>query len=66
MERAVSHSDNTYHIPNIRVHGTVCKTNVHTNTAFRGFGGPQGMLIAETWMTEVATFLQRSPEEIRV
>ena len=34
MERAVAHSDNVYFIPNIRVHGIVCKTNIHSNTAY--------------------------------
>ena len=41
MERAIFHSDNCYLIPNIRVRGYVCKTNIPSNTAFRGFGGPQ-------------------------
>ena len=41
MERAVFHSDNCYLIPNIRLRGYVCKTNIPSNTAFRGFGGPQ-------------------------
>lgn len=54
MERAVSHSDNCYYVPNIRVSGTVCKTNIHSNTAFRGFGGPQGMMVTETWITHIA------------
>ncbi len=66
MERAVAHSDNTYFIPNIRVHGQVCKTNTHSNTAFRGFGGPQGMLIAETWICHIASTLNKLPEQIRV
>ena len=65
MERAVSHSDNVYFIPNIHVLGTVCKTNIHSNTAFRGFGGPQGMLVAETWIDHVASTLKKPIEEIK-
>ncbi|KAJ1966806.1 hypothetical protein IWQ62_002234 [Dispira parvispora] len=54
MDRAVTHADNVYHIPHVRIKGTVCRTNMHSNTAFRGFGGPQGMFITESWMREVA------------
>ncbi|ONK76222.1 uncharacterized protein A4U43_C03F25280 [Asparagus officinalis] len=65
LERAMFHSDNAYAIPNIRVKGQVCFTNFPSNTAFRGFGGPQGMLIAENWVQRVAMELQKSPEKIR-
>lgn len=66
LERAMFHSDNVYDVPNMRVRGQVCYTNFPSNTAFRGFGGPQGMLIAENWIQRIAMELQRSPEEIRV
>lgn len=59
-------SENVYDISNIRVSGKVCLTNFPSNTAFRGFGGPQGMLIAENWIQHMATELKRNPEEIRV
>jgi xanthine dehydrogenase/oxidase len=59
-------SENVYAIPNIRVSGKVCFTNFPSNTAFRGFGGPQGMLIAENWIHHMATELERNPEEIKV
>ncbi|CAM6083475.1 unnamed protein product [Calypogeia fissa] len=65
LERAMFHSDNVYEIPNMRVVGKVCKTNIASNTAFRGFGGPQGMLIAENWMERIARVVDRTPEEIR-
>ncbi|KAL5219138.1 hypothetical protein ABZP36_019822 [Zizania latifolia] len=65
LERAMFHSDNVYDISNIRISGQVCFTNFPSNTAFRGFGGPQGMLIAENWIQHVATELKRSPEEIK-
>ena len=41
MERALFHMENCYLIPNIRGQGYMCKTNIPSNTAFRGFGGPQ-------------------------
>ncbi|GBG80495.1 hypothetical protein CBR_g30957 [Chara braunii] len=65
MERAVLHSDNVYVIPNISVKGNVCVTNQPSNTAFRGFGGPQGMLVAEMWMDHIAATLGKPTEEIR-
>uniref|UniRef100_A0A1D1XDN3 xanthine dehydrogenase n=1 Tax=Anthurium amnicola TaxID=1678845 RepID=A0A1D1XDN3_9ARAE len=65
LDRAMFHSDNVYDIPHVRIVGQVCYTNIPSNTAFRGFGGPQGMLIAENWMQRIAMELQKSPEEIR-
>ncbi|XP_074574131.1 xanthine dehydrogenase-like isoform X2 [Curcuma longa] len=65
LERAMFHSDNVYNIPNMRIIGDVCYTNFPSNTAFRGFGGPQGMLIAENWIQRIAMELRKSPEEIR-
>ncbi|KAL1546681.1 xylitol dehydrogenase [Salvia divinorum] len=65
LERAMFHSDNVYEIPNVRVKGKVCFTNLPSNTAFRGFGGPQGMLITENWIQRISMELKKSPEEIR-
>ncbi|XP_015875905.3 xanthine dehydrogenase 1 isoform X1 [Ziziphus jujuba] len=65
LERAMFHSDNVYEIPNVRILGRACFTNITSNTAFRGFGGPQGMLIAENWIQRIAVELKKSPEEIR-
>ncbi|XP_057800195.1 xanthine dehydrogenase 1-like isoform X2 [Salvia miltiorrhiza] len=65
LERAMFHSDNVYEIPNVRIKGMVCFTNLPSNTAFRGFGGPQGMLIAENWIQRISMELKKSPEEIR-
>lgn len=64
MERALFHMDNSYKIPNIRGTGRLCKTNLPSNTAFRGFGGPQGMFIAEYWMSEVAVTCGLPAEEV--
>ncbi|XP_058199351.1 xanthine dehydrogenase 1-like isoform X2 [Rhododendron vialii] len=65
LERAMFHSDNVYEIPNVKINGRVCFTNYPSNTAFRGFGGPQGMLITENWIQRIAMELKKSPEEIR-
>ncbi len=65
MERTLLHSDNAYAIPNVRFRGTVCRTNLPPNTAFRGFGGPQGMANVENVLQEVALTLGRDPYDIR-
>jgi xanthine dehydrogenase/oxidase len=41
MDRALLHADSVYKVPNMRVAGRMCRTNQASNTAFRGFGGPQ-------------------------
>ena len=64
-ERALSHSDGCYNIPNVFVRGRPVKTNTVSNTAFRGFGGPQGMFIAESYMEEVADQLKMPVEQLR-
>ncbi|XP_057550892.1 xanthine dehydrogenase 1-like [Amaranthus tricolor] len=65
LERAMFQSENVYEIPNVDIKGNVCYTNFPSNTAFRGFGGPQAMLIAENWIHRIAMELKKSPEEIR-
>ncbi|KAH7837697.1 hypothetical protein Vadar_016853 [Vaccinium darrowii] len=65
LERSMFHSDNVYEIPNVKINGRVCFTNYPSNTAFRGFGGPQGMLVTENWIQRIAMELKKSPEEIR-
>jgi xanthine dehydrogenase large subunit len=65
MERAMLHSDNAYFIPNMRVTGQVCKTNTAPNTAFRGFGGPKGMVTVENVIEEIALTLGRDALDIR-
>ncbi len=65
LERAMLHSDNAYYIPNMRVIGRVCKTNVHPHTAFRGFGGPKGVLMIEKIIEEIAHQLGKDALEIR-
>uniref|UniRef100_A0A3Q2NRT4 Xanthine dehydrogenase n=1 Tax=Fundulus heteroclitus TaxID=8078 RepID=A0A3Q2NRT4_FUNHE len=65
MERALFHMENSYSIPNVHGQGFICRTNLPSNTAFRGFGGPQGLMVAEAWITDVAHCLGRSAEEVR-
>ena len=65
LGRSVLHIDNAYKIPNLRVEGKLCYTNTVTNTAFRGFGGPQGMMITETFMDHLATELRMDPDRLR-
>ena len=54
MDRALFHIDNVYRWPALTARGNVCRTNQPTHTAFRGFGGPQGMVITETVMQHLA------------
>ena len=65
VERALSHIDGCYAIANVHVRGRVAKTNTVSNTAFRGFGGPQGLFVAETYVEEVADWLGMSAERVR-
>ena len=64
-DRAMFHSNNCYFIQDVEVSGRVAKTNLVSNTAFRGFGGPQGMLVIEEIMDRIARSLKLSPETVR-
>ncbi len=57
LGRSLFHATNAYHIPNIEVTAYSCKTNLPPNTAFRGFGGPQGMFVIEAALAQVAKSL---------
>ncbi|MFF3981260.1 xanthine dehydrogenase molybdopterin binding subunit [Streptomyces sp. NPDC001828] len=65
LARALCHIDNTYWIPNARIAGRIAKTNKVSNTAFRGFGGPQGMLVIEDILGRCAPRLGLDPMELR-
>jgi len=65
LERALFHLDNAYYIPAVRFTGRVAKTNLASNTAFRGFGGPQAMLVIEEILDRVARQLKLAPEIVR-
>lgn len=54
LERSLFHANNTYFIPNLRVTAYSCRTNLPSNTAFRGFGGPQGMFVIEAAIAKAA------------
>ncbi len=64
-DRAMLHSDNAYHLENIRIESHRLRTNTQSATAYRGFGGPQGMLGVERVMDHVAHALGRDPYEVR-
>lgn len=59
LDRAMFHSDGCYFLENALIEGWVCKTNTHSNTAFRGFGGPQGALLIESLFEDIAQHLRR-------
>ncbi len=63
--RAMCHADNAYHIPNMRVVSHRCRTHTQSNTAFRGFGGPQGMVGIERVIDQVAHHLGLDPLVVR-
>jgi xanthine dehydrogenase large subunit len=65
LARALCHIDNAYWIPSVRVNGRVAKTNKTSQTAFRGFGGPQGMLVMEDILGRCAPKLGLDPAELR-
>lgn len=65
MERTMLHADNAYHVPMMRVTGQVCRTNLPPNTAFRGFGGPQGVAVIESCLQEIAKTVGRDAIDVR-
>lgn len=65
LERAMFHVDSAYYIPTCHIEGYVVRTNMHSNTAFRGFGGPQGAMAMESVIEEMARLLKKDPYEIR-
>ncbi|HEY4245351.1 MAG TPA: xanthine dehydrogenase molybdopterin binding subunit [Lacunisphaera sp.] len=64
-DRALFHLDNAYYIPAVKFSGRVGKTNVTSHTAFRGFGGPQGMIVIEEIIDRIARRLGLPPETVR-
>jgi xanthine dehydrogenase/oxidase len=65
MDRALMHCENCYNVPHLRATGYVCRTNMPSNTAFRGFGGPQGMMVTEEIVDRIACLVGKLPEEVR-
>lgn len=65
LERTLFHATNSYNIPHVKVIAHSCKTNLPPNTAFRGFGGPQGMFVIEAAIDHAAKALSLSPDLIQ-
>lgn len=65
VDRAMFHFDNAYELPNARIKGERWRTDKVSNTAFRGFGGPQGMLAGEAMMQQIARQLAMDPLDLR-
>lgn len=65
VDRAMFHADNAYFLPNARISGYRGKTHTVSNTAFRGFGGPKGVLLAENIIEEIACKVGKDPLDIR-
>ncbi|HEX8664368.1 MAG TPA: xanthine dehydrogenase molybdopterin binding subunit [Beijerinckiaceae bacterium] len=66
VDRTMLHSDNAYFLPAARIASKRLKTNTVSNTAFRGFGGPQGMLVIEQALDRIAWALKRDPLDVRI
>ena len=60
------HLDNAYYLPHAEINGRVCFTNFPPNTAFRGFGGPQGMAAMENIIHEIARDLSLDPFQVQM
>ncbi len=65
VDRAMFHADNAYFLNSARILGVRCKTHTVSNTAFRGFGGPKGMMAIETFLEDIARKLGKDPLDIR-
>jgi len=64
-DRAMFHIDNAYYLEHVEITSHRCKTHTVSNTAFRGFGGPQGMMVIEAVMDDIARTLRLDPLEVR-
>lgn len=65
VDRAMFHCDNAYYLPDVTIEGLRCKTHTVSNTAFRGFGGPQGMMAVECVIDEIAFALGKDALAVR-
>lgn len=65
VARALTHTDNAYWIPHFRAVGYACRTNKQSNTAFRGFGGPQGVVVMEDALDRIAAHVKRNRDDVR-
>ena len=65
-DRAIFHSDNAYYLQDVDIASFRCKLNTQSHTAFRGFGGPQGVILIETIMGDIAHHLKMDPLDVRM
>lgn len=65
LERTMLHADNAYYLSDVRINAEICRTNLPPNTAFRGFGGPQGVATIECVMEEIARNLGMDAFDVR-
>jgi len=65
-DRAIFHTDNAYFLQDVAIASYRCKLNTQSHTAFRGFGGPQGMIVIETIMGDIARHLKLDPLDVRL
>ena len=65
-DRAIFHADNAYFLEDVAIHSYRCKTNTQSHTAFRGFGGPQGVIVIERILSDIARALGQDPLEVRL
>ncbi len=64
-DRAIFHADNAYFLQDVEIASYRCKTNTQSNTAFRGFGGPQGVIVIESILGDIARYLKLDPLAVR-
>jgi xanthine dehydrogenase large subunit len=65
-DRAIFHTDNAYFLEDVAIHSLRCKTNTQSHTAFRGFGGPQGVIVIERILGDIARSLGMDPLDVRL
>jgi len=65
-DRAIFHTDNAYYLGDVEIASFRCKTNLQSHTAFRGFGGPQGVILIEAVLGEIARYLKLDPLDVRM
>lgn len=65
-DRAIFHADNAYFLEDVEITSYRCKLNTQSHTAFRGFGGPQGMIVTEAIMGDIARYLALDPLAVRL
>ena len=64
-ERGLLHIDNSYYLSDIQVQNYLCKTNTVSSTAFRGFGGNQGMMVIENIIDNISRYLEKDSADVR-